>query len=64
MQSALYTGKVVHQRLRPSQHRLRYRVFSLLLDLDELPQLSRQLRLFSLNRANLFSLHERDYGAG
>jgi hypothetical protein len=63
-ESALYSGSVMHQRLRPARHRLRYRVFSLLLDVDELPALARQLRLFSLNRFNLFSLHERDYGAG
>lgn len=62
--SALYAGRVMHQRLRPAKHRLGYRVFSLLLDVDELPALARRLRLFSLNRFNLFSLHERDYGAG
>ncbi|MEF7615865.1 DUF1365 family protein [Aquincola sp. MAHUQ-54] len=62
--SALYTGVVTHQRLRPMRHRLRYRVYSLLLDVDELPALSRRLRLFSLNRFNLFSLHERDHGDG
>lgn len=60
--SALYVGSVMHQRLRPARHRLRYRMFSLLVDLDELPALARRLRLFSLNRFNLFSLHERDYG--
>jgi len=27
-------------------------------------QLAQQLRLFSLNRFNLFSLRERDYGDG
>jgi len=62
--SALYTGAVTHRRLRPARHRLRYRVFSLLLDLDELPALAQRLRLFSLNRFNLFSLYERDYGEG
>ena len=62
--SALYSGYVMHQRLRPVRHRLRYRVFSLLLDVDELPALAQRLRLFSLNRFNLFSLHERDYGIG
>jgi DUF1365 family protein len=62
--SALYRGSVMHLRLRPVRHRLRYRVFSLLLDLDELPDLARRLRLFSLDRFNLFSLHERDHGAG
>lgn len=62
--SALYAGTVMHQRLRPLRHRLRYRVFSLLIDLDELPALHQRLRWFSVNRFNLFSLHERDYGAG
>ena len=62
--SALYAGEVTHRRLRPARHRLRYRVFSLLLDLDELPSLARRLRLFSFNRFNLVSLYERDYGAG
>jgi len=62
--SAMYAGSVMHQRLRPARHRLQYRLFSLLLDLDELPVLARRLRLFSLNRFNLFSLHERDYGSG
>ena len=60
--SALYVGAVMHQRLRPARHRLRYRMFSLLVDLDELPALARRLRLFSLDRFNLFSLHQRDYG--
>ncbi|HEY4066734.1 MAG TPA: DUF1365 family protein [Burkholderiaceae bacterium] len=62
--SALYVGRVMHQRLRPKRHRLDYRVYSMLVDLDELPALARRLRLFSLNRFNLFSLYERDHGAG
>ena len=60
--SALYAGAVMHQRLRPARHRLSYRMFSLLVDLDELPALAARLRWFSLDRFNLFSLHERDYG--
>ena len=63
MSSAFYTGRVMHQRMRPARHRLQYRVFSLLLDIDELPALAKRLKLFSLNRFNLFSLYERDYGA-
>lgn len=62
--SALYVGRVMHQRLRPVRHRLGYRVFWLLLDLDELADLDRRLRLFSLDRFNLFSLHQRDHGDG
>lgn len=53
-QSALYVGHVLHHRLRPRVHRLRYRLFSLLLDLDDIDALSSQLRLFSRGRFNLF----------
>ena len=62
--SGLYLGRVVHRRLRPRKHALRYRTFALLLDLDELPALSARLRLFSHNRFNLFSFFDRDYGFG
>ncbi len=62
--SCLYDGAVVHQRLTPRRHRLRYRLFQLLLDLDELPALDRRLRLFGHNRPGVFSLRERDHLAG
>ena len=61
-QSCLYFGRVMHKRLRPFRHRLDYRVFSLYLNLDELPPLSRRLRLFSHNRWNLFGFMDRDHG--
>ncbi|MEZ5666324.1 MAG: DUF1365 domain-containing protein [Alphaproteobacteria bacterium] len=60
--SALYPGRVMHRRLRPFVHGFRYRVFSLYLDLDELPGLDRRLRLFSHNRWNLFGFRDRDHG--
>ena len=62
--SAIYAGEVVHARSRPKPHRLRYRVFSLLLDLDELPALSARSRLFGYNRAAIFSFWDRDHGDG
>ncbi|NIZ03850.1 DUF1365 domain-containing protein [Thalassospira lucentensis] len=61
--SALYEGVVSHHRLRPKRHKLRYRVFSFLLDLDEIDALSSRLRLFSRNRFNLFSFHDADHGS-
>jgi uncharacterized protein len=64
MKSALYAGHVVHSRLRPKRHKLSYRVFSLLLDLDELDGLSKSLKLFGYNRAALFSFHDRDHAGG
>jgi len=60
--SAAYTGRVVHARQRPRAHRLRYGVFYLLLDLDEIDTLDRTSRLFKHNRAGMFSFHDRDHG--
>lgn len=62
--SGLYRGDVVHKRLRPITHGLKYRVFSLLLDVSELAQISDGLKLFSYNKFNLLSLYDRDYGNG
>jgi DUF1365 family protein len=54
----------MHRRLLPKVHHFRYRAFWLLLDLQELEDLSGRLRWFSYNRANLFSLQDRDHGDG
>jgi uncharacterized protein len=62
MNSSLYIGAVMHRRQDRHAYRFSYKVFSLLLDLDELPRLSGQLRLFSHNRFNLFSVADRDHG--
>ena len=64
IKSALYTGLVVHRRQRPRAHHLRYRVFSLLIDLDELTMLDRRLKLLSFNRPGALSFHESDHGDG
>ena len=64
MNSALYAGRVVHARLRPKRHKLSYRVFCVLLDLDEIDVLSRRLKLFAHNSAAVFSFHDRDHGDG
>ena len=60
--SCLYFGRVMHKRLIPFRHRLDFRIFSLFVDLDALPRLSRRLRLFSHNRWNVFSFMDRDHG--
>ncbi len=64
LKSSIYTGHVAHARHRPRSHRLRYRVFSLLLDLDELPNLDADSRLFGYNRAAIFSFRDEDHGDG
>jgi len=64
LRSALYVGSVMHRRLRPRRHGLRYRLFWMLIDLDELDRLGKELRLFSRNRFNLVSVHDADFGDG
>ena len=58
----LCRGEVVHKRLRPKPHALRYRVFTLLLDLDRFEEAVRECRWLSYNRFNLLSVYDRDYG--
>jgi DUF1365 family protein len=54
----------MHRRIYPRAHRFRYRAFWLLLDLDELAELSGRLRWLSYNRSNLFSVYDSDHGDG
>lgn len=61
-QSAVYSGPVFHRRGRPRPHALRYRVFMLLLDLDELPDLLARLRLLRPGRRGLLSFEPTDHG--
>ena len=62
LRSAIYRGTVVHERVRPKRHRLRYNVFSLLLDLDDLRELDRRFWLFAYNGRAPLSFHDRDHG--
>ncbi len=62
LRSSLYVGSVMHRRLHPRTHHFRYRAFWLLLDLDELRDLSSKLRWFSYNRPNVFSFYDTDHG--
>lgn len=60
----LYRGEVVHARLRPVAHKLSYKVFSLLTDIDRLDELGRRLKLFSYNRFGLTSVCDKDHFEG
>jgi DUF1365 family protein len=62
MSSALYVGRVSHTRHFPRMHRLSYRVWYLLLDLDELGGLDRSVPGFTVDRPGPVSFHARDHG--
>ena len=58
----LYDVRVMHRRRVAPFYRFVYDLFYLLVDIDRLPELHRTRRWFSLNRFNVVSLRERDYG--
>lgn len=58
----LYLGHVMHMRLIPRTHRFRYRVFSVLVDIDRMDAVLGRLRLLRHNRWGLMSVMDRDHG--
>ena len=60
--AALYIGDVMHARLKPVGHRFRYRVMSMVIDLDRLQEASTISPLFRVNRRGFYSFHESDHG--
>ena len=61
MTSCIYAGHVRHRRRAPRAHGFRYRMLLFYLDLDELAEVDRTVRPFSVNRFNLVSFHDRDH---
>jgi DUF1365 family protein len=64
LSSCLYQCQVMHQRLAPKRYALQHALFMLYLDLDEIDQLTQQLRLFSRNRWNVYSFRDDDHMPG
>ena len=60
--SKIYVGKVIHTRFKPKKHQFKYNVFSMLIDLDEINQLDKNLKFFSYNKFNLISFFNIDHG--
>ncbi len=61
LKSAIYSGKVIHQRFEPIKHRFSYRVFMMYLDLDELPELFDPYWLWSARRFNVCCFRPKDH---
>ena len=59
----LYPARVMHRRLIAPFYRFVYQVFYLLLDIDRIGDAASRARLFSHNRFNVLSFHDRDHGA-
>ncbi len=61
MRSHLLRGKVRHRRSRPVVYELEHDVYYFALDLSELDEAARRLRLMSRNRFNVFSFRDADH---
>lgn len=60
----VYSGVVTHVRHRPVRHALRYRMFMLLIDLDEAATVLGRLRMLSSGRFSPLRFREADHGDG
>jgi uncharacterized protein len=62
--TCLYVGEIVHRRLSPVRHELRYKVYNLFIDVNEIDDAAKRLKFLSYNRFNLFALSDVKFGAG
>lgn len=60
---AVYEGLVRHHRFKPVKHKLCYKVFSFLVDVDKIDDLDKELKWFSRNKFNFFSFYDQDHGS-
>ena len=60
--SKIYSGQVIHTRFKPKKHNFKYKIFSLLIDLDEINKINNNLNFFSYNKFNLISFFDKDHG--
>ena len=60
--SCIYSGFVTHRRFKPKRHFFSYKIFSLLLDLEEIEKLENKIKFFSFNKLNILSFYNTDHG--
>jgi len=58
----LWRGHTVHQRSVPFEHRFKYGLALIDVDIDRLVDADRQSVVFSVDRSNLFSFNRKDHG--
>ena len=60
--SCIYSGLITHKRLKPKKHFFSYKTFSLLIDLSEVENIDKKIKLFSYNKFNILSFYNEDHG--
>ena len=61
--SCIYSGFVTHERFKPKRHFFSYKTFSLLIDLNEIKNLEKNIKFFSYNKFNILSFYDIDHGS-
>ena len=61
LNSRIYDGELMHMRCAPVSHRFDYPFYTCAIDVEEIEKLDNQLSLFSYNRFNVVSLHDKDH---
>ena len=62
LSSCIYSGFVTHERFKPKRHFFSYKTFSLLIDLNEIENLEKNIKFFSYNKFNILSFYNIDHG--
>ena len=60
--SFIYSGLIIHKRFRPKKHFFSYKTFSLLISLNEIKTLHKNIKFFSYNKYNILSFYDIDHG--
>ena len=60
--SCIYSGFVTHERFKPKKHFFSYKTFSLLIDLNEVKDIEKNIKFFSYNKFNILSFYNIDHG--
>ena len=62
MNSSLYSTTITHERFHNFKHKFKYYILGMFIDIDELIDLSKNIKVFSYNKFNIFSYYEKDHG--
>lgn len=61
IESGIYQGSVRHRRFSVAHHAFAYKVFMILVDIDNIQAVTRRSWLWSLNKPNIASFYESDF---
>ena len=61
VESCIYEGVIRHRRFAVRQHEFAYKVFMMLVDIDNVAQVTSRSPLWSFNKPGLASFHEKDF---